>query len=314
MAYREQLAGYVKFLRGTPTAWESIQTKDPNTLYFIAEPNALSGKLYLGNKLISGGGGGSAVTLNDLQDVLMGENIPSNALLVYDETAQLWKPVSLATAIATVVEPMTGATAEEDGLAGLVPQPQAGEQGLFLRGSGVWANPTAEVESSLAALRGSDTTGTIREIAIDAVNDLLSNAPENLDTLQELVDWIAEHEEDFDFASDIHELNDAMFGTIEDPEESIADLVSMVQEDGVIRTLVNLQTIVLGNGQEGTGLEDRLSQVEEDIEDIAVDIAGLNDLVAAASDRLDAIESDLEDVDARLRWSDLVQDNENNGE
>lgn len=308
MAYREQLAGYVKFLRGTPMAWESIQVKDPNTLYFIAEPSATSGKLYLGNKLISGGGGGSAVTLNDLEDILIEGNIPSDAVLIYDETAQKWKPVSLATAIATVVDPMKGATAEEDGLGGLVPQPLAGQQGLFLRGDGVWANPTTEVESSLAALRGSDTTGTIREIAIDTVNSLLENAPENLDTLEELAQWLSDHEDDFDFASDLKNLNDAMFGTVENPEESISDLVAMVQEDGVIRTLTNLQTIILGNGQDGTGLQDRLTQVEEDIEDIAVDIAGLNDLITAADDRLDTIESDLEDIDARLRWSDLVEE------
>lgn len=308
MAYREQLAGYVKFLRGTPMAWESIQVKDPNTLYFIAEPSATSGKLYLGNKLISGGGDGSAVTLNDLEDILIEGNIPSDAVLIYDETAQKWKPVSLATAIATVVDPMVGATAEEDGLGGLVPQPLAGQQGLFLRGDGVWANPTTEVESSLAALRGSDTTGTIREIAINAVNGLLENAPENLDTLQELADWIAEHQEDFDFASDIHELNEAMFGTIENPEESISDLVDMVQQDGVIRTLTNLQTIILGNEQANSGLVDRLNQVEDDIENMAVDIAGLNDLITAADERLDAVESDLEDIDARLRWTDLVQE------
>jgi hypothetical protein len=308
MAYREQLAGYVKFLRGTPMAWESIQVKDPNTLYFIAEPSATSGKLYLGNKLISGGGGGSAVTLKDLEDILIEGNLPTNAVLVYDETAQKWKPVSLATAIATVVDPMVGATAEENGLGGLVPQPLAGQQGLFLRGDGVWANPTAEVESSLAALRGSDTTGTIRDIAIDAVNGLLENAPENLDSLEELAQWLSDHEDDFDFASDLKNLNDAMFGTVQDPEESIADLVNMVQDDGVIRTLTNLQTIILGNEQANPGLVDRLNQVEDNLEDIAVDIAGLNDLITAADERLDAVESDLEDIDTRLRWTDLVQE------
>jgi hypothetical protein len=172
----------------------------------------------------------------------------------------------------------------------------------------VWANPTAEVESSLAALRGSDTTGTIRDIAIDAVNGLLENAPENLDSLEELAQWLSDHEDDFDFASDLKNLNDAMFGTVQDPEESIADLVNMVQDDGVIRTLTNLQTIILGNEQANPGLVDRLNQVEDNLEDIAVDIAGLNDLITAADERLDAVESDLEDIDTRLRWTDLVQE------
>lgn len=35
--------------------------------------------------------------------------------------------------------PMTGATADTDGSAGLVPQPKAGEHGKFLRGDGTWA-------------------------------------------------------------------------------------------------------------------------------------------------------------------------------
>lgn len=298
MAYKTQLSGYVKFLRGTPAAWESIITKDPDTLYFIAEPNATKGNLYLGNKLISGGGSGTAVTIGDLQDVLIGANVPDNAVLIYDDTSNIWEPVSLATAIAQVVGVMTGATAERDGLAGMVPQPLAGQQGLFLRGDGVWANPTANVESSLAALRGSDTTGTIREIAINAIDDLLSNAPENLDTLQELAQWIADHEEEFNFASDIQNLTDSLFGTVSDPEESISDLVDMVQTDGVIRILSNLQTLVLGDGQETAGV-----------------IADLNSFMTAASGRMDTIESSIEAIDDRLKWSDLVEDNnENNGE
>ena len=295
MSYRTQLSGYVKFLRGTPAAWESIITKDPDTLYFIAEPNDTSGKLYLGNKLISGGGSGSSLSISDLEDVLIGANVPSNAVLLYNSTSNIWEPASLATAIAQVVAVMTGATASSDGLAGLVPQPLLGQQGLFLRGDGTWANPTAAVESSLAALRGSDTTGTIREIAIDAINGLLEDAPENLDTLQELAQWIANHEEEFNFASDIQNVTDSLFGTLAEPEESISDLVNMVQEDGVIRILSNLQTLILGDGQETTGL-----------------ISDLNSFVTAADGRMDTIEADIDAIDARLKWSDLVEEEENN--
>ena len=313
MAYKTQLSGYVKFLRGTPAAWASIETKNSDTLYFIAEPNATSGQLYLGNKLISGGGSGSAVTINDLQDVLIGSNIPSDAVLVYNDTDEMWEPVSLETAVASIVGPMRGATAEADGLAGLVPQPLAGQQGLFLRGDGTWVNPTAAVEASLAGLRGSDTTGTIREIAVNAINDLLSDAPENLDTLQELADWIADHEDELNLAGDIENLSNAMFGTVENPTESIAELVEMVQEDGVIRILSNLQTTIFGDEQDATGLEDRVSALEDSATAMARDISDLNDLMTAADGRLDTIESKLDDIDDKLRWSDLVEDNENNG-
>ena len=86
------IGNYVKFLRGTPTAWAALVNPNPDTLYFIAETNATTGKLYLGSKLISGGDTETSVTsLADLEDVLISNNIPSNALLVYDGTDHKWK-------------------------------------------------------------------------------------------------------------------------------------------------------------------------------------------------------------------------------
>ena len=36
---------YVRFLRGTPTAFSKVAKKDPDTLYFISELNDDSGDL-----------------------------------------------------------------------------------------------------------------------------------------------------------------------------------------------------------------------------------------------------------------------------
>ena len=289
MAYKTQLSGYVKFLRGTPAAWASIETKDPDTLYFIAEPNAVKGSLYLGNKLISGGGGeGSAVSIADLEDVLIGASVPSNAVLVYDDTEQAWKPVSLATAVAQVVGVMTGATAEEDGLAGLVPQPVAGENTLFLRGDGTWADPTVAVNSRIDALLGSDT-GSIRDIASSLIDDLVGNAPESLNTLEELAAWAQEHEDALDLTkvtADIATLNDAMFGTDPDATESNADLAAMVQTDGVIRILTNLENTIFGNEQS----------------------SGLQGDVSSLNTRMTNVETNVTEITNRLRWTDLVED------
>ena len=289
MAYKTQLSGYVKFLRGTPAAWASIETKDPDTLYFIAEPNAVKGSLYLGNKLISGGGGeGSAVSIADLEDVLIGASVPSNAVLVYDDTEQAWKPVSLATAVAQVVGVMTGATAEEDGLAGLVPQPVAGENTLFLRGDGTWADPTVAVNSRIDALLGSDT-GSIRDIASSLIDDLVGNAPESLNTLEELAAWAQEHEDALDLTqvtADIATLNDAMFGTDPDATESNADLAAMVQTDGVIRILTNLENTIFGNEQS----------------------SGLQGDVSSLNTRMTNVETSVTEITDRLRWTDLVED------
>lgn len=81
------LANYVKFRRGTPASYTALATKDPDSLYFISEQNAQTGVLYLGDKLISGSITLST-SLNDLSDVLLGNNISANSLLIYDGTEQ----------------------------------------------------------------------------------------------------------------------------------------------------------------------------------------------------------------------------------
>lgn len=58
---------YVKFLKGTPAAYEAQVTKDTNTLYFIYETDAAEGTLYLGDKKI---GIGDAKDLKLLVDNL----------------------------------------------------------------------------------------------------------------------------------------------------------------------------------------------------------------------------------------------------
>ena len=109
-------ANYVRFIRGTPTAWANLKVKDDDCLYFIAEKNSNAGYLYLGDKLISGsGGGGSGVDasilgrierlekkqdldtnhLKDLQDVTLGTKIADGSSLVYDANTKkpLYKTV-----------------------------------------------------------------------------------------------------------------------------------------------------------------------------------------------------------------------------
>ena len=68
---------YVKFLRGTESAFNKLTTKDNDTLYFVYTSNdASKGSLWLGNKQIVTGtdGSGSVTTeidLGDLKNVLM---------------------------------------------------------------------------------------------------------------------------------------------------------------------------------------------------------------------------------------------------
>lgn len=316
MAYRNIPGGYVKFLRGTPDAWASITTKDPDTLYFIAEQNATSGSLYLGNKLISGGGTSNVVSLQDLQDVLIGASVPADAVLVYNSDNDIWEPVALATALAGIIEPMTGATADDNGLAGLVPQPLAGQQTLFLRGDATWANPTSAVETSLnnliSDLYASDTEGSsIRSIVNSAIDDLVGNAPTSLDTLEELANWVTNHEQVIDIvqaAADIENLTDAMFGTLANPSETDAQLVQMVQQDGVIRILSNLQTVVGTDAY--SGLQGAFSTLQGRVGDNESAIANLNSSLSSLSTRVTTVETDLAEVQETLRWVDVVYEND----
>ena len=314
MAYINQTGNYVKFLRGTPAAWDSITTKDPDTLYFVAETGATKGTLYLGSKLISGGVGSSVTNIEDLADVLISNNLPSNAVLVYNDTDQLWEPMALESALATIVGPMSGATAQNDGEAGLVPQPLAGEQGLFLRGDGLWANPTAQLTQQMNNrfddLYAGDT-GSIRDIASSLIDDLVGNAPASLDTLEELAGWVAEHESVLDItqaAVDIDNLTNAMFGTISNPSESNADLVQMVQTDGVVRILTNLNTIILGDAQT-IGLQSKVNSLTNRIGDAEGAIDELNASMTTVQSRMTTIEANLTTVSNRLRWVDVVRDN-----
>lgn len=317
MAFTNRPGNYVKFLRGTPAAWQSIETKDPDTLYFIAENNATRGTLYLGSKLISSGINNN-LSLSQLQDVLIGANLPDEAVLIYNETDQLWEPVALETVLAQIVQVMTGATAQADGESGLVPQPLTGQQGLFLRGDGTWADPTTalsnRVNNMFDDLYAGDT-GSIRDIASSLIDDLVGQAPGTLDTIYEIADWISDHDEVLDVtqaAQDIENLTQSMFGTLANPAESVSDLVTMVQQDGVIRILTNLNTIILGNNQT-TGLQSKVTSLENQVSTNTADISSLNSAMTAAQSRMTTIETNLTTVENRLRWVDVVEDNNNNG-
>lgn len=131
---------YIRIRRGTPNAYKRLRYKDPNTLYFIAEKDATTGLLYMGDKLIAGGDTNEFISaqiqLKDLADVIV-ENVGDNNLLVYDTTIHAWKNIDISE-VSQAISPMIGATEDLDGEEGLVPQPQAGDQDKLLHGNGTW--------------------------------------------------------------------------------------------------------------------------------------------------------------------------------
>ena len=147
------MANYVKFLRGTKSAYTNLQHKDDDTLYFIYENSESSGQLYLGSKLIAGSDvSGNVKLLSDIQDVLIDENLRPDDCLVYDISGK-WvnKP------IADILPIFVGTFGEVDGIAGLVPAPDATEANMFLRSDGTWAEVvTASVDSDNVTLKNNN--------------------------------------------------------------------------------------------------------------------------------------------------------------
>lgn len=131
------MANYVKFMRGTPTAYKNLRLKEKDTLYFISESDAVTGKLYIGDKLINAEMSQTdfKVYLNKLEDVDI-SGAKQNDLLGYDEVSQKWIPVSIDSAMEIPI--MTGAAANQNGKKGLVPAPIVGDENKFLRGDGSW--------------------------------------------------------------------------------------------------------------------------------------------------------------------------------
>ena len=96
---------YVKFQRGTQSAYNrllNLNRIDENTLYFIYSNKG--GKLYLGNRLISGEGAGISA-LSDLTDVVIKE-VQVNSFLIQNQEGA-WTNISLNEVINLIKNDLT---------------------------------------------------------------------------------------------------------------------------------------------------------------------------------------------------------------
>ena len=214
MAITDRNANYVKFTRGTPRAYEILQEKDPDTLYFISEKDEDTGILYLGTKIIAGGSSGVSVTsLKDLTDVLIGEDIVDGSLLTYDEESNKWVVKTLAQIFELMVPIMVGATADKDGVAGLVPVPLANQHEFVLLGDGTWSSGLKDLTATVNTLIGSDLNMSVREIAEAVIETHVGS----LEDFKEIMDWFEEHPDFTDFNRRLIEVEGTLFdqGSIE---------------------------------------------------------------------------------------------------
>ena len=298
MAYSTKIGSYVKFLRGTPTQWASLSTadKDTDTLYFISDAEGATGKLYLGPKLISGGDTTTATTVKDLQDVLLSENITANSLLVYDKEKDKWVNKATSEVLASVVKVMKGATASADGEAGLVPVPTQGQQDLFLRGDGTWADPTTELSATVATLVGEDAGKSAREIAKGEVQKIVGSAPEALDTLEEISTWIENHESTvnlLDLNNKVTNLNNIVINGVKGEGEEITT-PSLISQVGDLKTaLTRLNTTVYGTEIDSS-------------QGLVTITSNLNASLASLNTTVTKHTSDIADIQSKLKWQDII--------
>lgn len=162
----ETLINYVKFLRGTPEAYEGLSAYDNDTIYFVSEADASTGSLYVGNKLISTGTSAGEVIsyLRDLQDVDTSGAV-QNSVLGYDVDSQTWKVMDISDAIDVSV--MVGATNDSAGTSGLVPAPQITDKNSFLCGDGTWKKVNTDSVQMSQDLVITAPVGTITQEMID---------------------------------------------------------------------------------------------------------------------------------------------------
>ena len=238
-----QYGNYVKFIRGTEASWAKIkdEQKSSDTLYFISDTGSASGKLYLGSKLISNGALSSATSLSQLNDVLIGEGITDQSILVYDASENRWENKSILDIFLAMNEVFKAADDENDGAAGLVPAPTAGQQNLFLRGDATWADPVAgvmetigEIQTQIQTMVGEDLNMSMRAIAqaeaSAAVATIVAQAPDQFDTLKEIADWIQANQGAVDVAgltTRVGTLEDAIFGVEADEENGIEAVIGL---------------------------------------------------------------------------------------
>lgn len=300
MAYTTQYTGYVKFVRGTPAAWESLATKDKDTLYFIAENDAEKGVLYLGEKVIAGKD--KVLTLNSLTDVLISEQISTNSLLAYDSIEKKWVNKSLNDIFTLMVGEMVGASETTDGDTGLVPTPKAGEHVLFLQGDGTWANPTAKVEKDIQSINteiqglndlasvliGEDLNTSIRDIAASETAKIVNGASDAFDTLLEVEQWIEKNKE----VADLAELM-AKVDTIDDTVFGIEAAEGVTGQKGLVDKVSDLELLMNGN--------------DSDVKGVLRDVEALQVSVGSIEDEIGVINEELEAIDQQLRWQDLVE-------
>lgn len=238
------MAQYVKFLRGTMEAYEKCR-KNSDTLYFVTEQDQNTGKLYLGEKLLTGTTDLKDFSIGALKDVLLSENIANDSLLVYDSAEEAWVNKTIDEQF-----PVFGAV--DLTIPGLVPGVTNGETNLFLKSDGTWASidmPDVEVKVS-------DKIFIKRE---DGTIDLLGF-------------------EEAESGAQLVKLADGTIGWVKPDTTTVEGLSSAIE---TLQTDVqSLNTTVSSLGTTVSGINSAVGQLTTDVGDLETEIAGTKQDIA----------------------------------
>lgn len=297
---------YVAFVKATEALWNKMDSSQrlDNVLYFVVDgPGDKIGKLYLGNTLIADGNGVTDVSIESLLDVSI-SNINSGDVLMYNMSSSKWENVNLASEIGDLITVFSPASAEHNGTVGLVPAPNAGQQVLYLKGDGSWANPTEAValdlddlKKSVDTLIGTDADLSVRNIATivaldaasTAVANLVANAPEKFNTLKEIADWIEKHpttESFVNLSNKVTSLDGVINGT-----EGVEGLVSQVNT--LKNTVKTLSTDV-------PNLKEQAVVFTTNIANLKSSLSTVNETLTNYGNRITSVES-------HLMWQELYE-------
>lgn len=296
---------YVAFTKATEAIWAKMNPSQrlDNTLYFIVDSaEDTIGKLYLGNTLIADGGGLTSLALGDLSDVVY-EAIQAGDILMYDMVTGKWKNTNFAKEVGDLIKVFKGATETEDGLAGLVPQPISanGDLNKYLKGDGTWSNPTEVLEQSVGNLQsqvtvliGDDVNLSVKTIATDVAHQvardyydvILNKAPETLDTLGEIAEWIQSH-------------------------PAVDDVLEVINRVGVLETSVEgLIPQVNTLKTDLNNVTESLNGLKNNFDVLELNHNNLNALVTQLQSSIADNKEDIEDILSRLMWQELFEEEE----
>lgn len=232
---------YVKFERGSKRAFQRLIDKNPNTLYFITdEDNKIY--MYLGDKLITGGGNVSIdnSSIDSLADVVLTE-VGQNQILIFDEEANAWKNVDLATALSAMV--MVGASSENDGASGIVPKPLKADKDKFLKGDGSWSKISVTDLSEYvegARLIKDKEIEKLEKLVIDENGNTVISGTVSAENVIGLNDLIEEKTQEIigSLKNKVDNLDEILNGIEEDQDNGVEG------KEGLIAQFADLQTQV----------------------------------------------------------------------